>query len=159
MPIFTESEDAEFAALEERDSWFVAVLLAEYGELEGVPPDVEVPAELNWLAQVPLVRRYDFEDAECGLAFVSADGVYRCTVWDVTGEEDDPWAVFVVDEFGARLLPEYSVFDEDADEEEREAILRRASEEAPDRLVRGEFTRAGAPVEIPQWLNVVIEQP
>ena len=153
MPIYTEPEEPEFADAEARDAWFAAVMLAEYGELEGVPSDIEVPAELDWLLATPLTRRYDFEEAECGLAYHAPDSAYRCTVWDVTGEGDDPWAVFLVDAFGTRLLPEYSLFDEEATDEERDEVLGRAAIEIPARLERGEFTRTGTPVTIPPWLR------
>lgn len=157
MPIFTEPEEPEFARIEARDAWIPTILLAEYGELEGVPPDIEVPESLNFLLQVPIERRYDFEEAECGLAYVADDGIYACSIWDVTGEDDDPWAVFVVDEFGARLLAEYSMFEEETSEEARDAVLLRASTEIPARAARGEFTRTGMPVEIPAWLRVAPE--
>jgi hypothetical protein len=153
MPLYTEPDEPEFAELEKRHAWFAAVLLHEYGEQEGAPAEVDTPAALNWLEQIPLTRRYDFEDAECGLAHVSADGAYRCTVWDATGVKDDPWAVFVVDDYGARLLPEYSLLDEEATDEQREAVLRRAADEIPDRAERGEFARTGTPVAVPDWLR------
>ena len=152
MPIYTESEEPEFARLEQRHGWFPRVMLAEYGEAEEDPPE-EIPVALDWLRLVPSTRRYDFEDVECGLAYVSAGGDYACTVWDVSGEEDDPWAVFVVDDFGARLLPEYSTFDEDATEEERAAVLRRAGDELPARLEAGELARSGTPLDVPPWLG------
>jgi hypothetical protein len=153
MPIFTEPEEPEFASLEARDSWFVSVMLAEYGELEGVASDIEMPAELDWLLATPLARRYDFEEAECGLAFYADDSDYCCTVWDVTGDGDDPWAVFLVDIYGARLLSEYSLFDEEATDEERDEVLGRAAIEIPARAERGELFRSGTPVTIPEWLK------
>jgi hypothetical protein len=154
MPIYTEPDEPAFIAAEARDNWFVAVMLADYGELESAPDDTDVPDDLNWLLQVPPDRRNDFDEVECSLAYVSTDGAYRCTLWDATGEEDDPWAVFLVDAFGPRLLPEYSVFDEDADEETREEALRRAAEELTDRLEGGQFTRTGEAAVIPEWLRV-----
>lgn len=150
MPIYTEPEEPEFARLERRHGWFPNVLRAEYGE-QDAPGDV--PAPLNWLDLVPAARRYDFDEIECGLAYIAPDGVYACTVWDVSGEDDDPWAVFVVDDFGARLLPEYSVLDEDAPDEAREERLRRAAGEIPARAEAGEFTREGTPLEVPDWLT------
>lgn len=153
MPIYTEPEAPEFARLEARHGWFPAVLLHEYGEQAGAPADTETPAALNWTEQVPITRRYDFDEAECSLAYTASSNGYRCTVWDVTGEEDDPWAVFLVDDFGARLLPEYSVFDEDLSDSEREAILSRSANELPERLERGEFDRTGTPLTIPEWLK------
>ena len=149
MPVYNDPGDPPFARTEERDRWFPNVLLAEYGELD-VPGDV--PAALNWLEPLPPARRYDFEEAECGAVYVSPGGDYACSVWDVSGENDDPWAVFVVDPFGARWLPEYSVLDEDAPDAAREAILKRAVDELPDRLEAGQFTRTGTPVSIPDWL-------
>ena len=150
MALYTEPNEVHFARLEARHRWFPAVLEAEYGESD-LPE--ELPETLNWLLKVPLERRYDFEDMECGLAYISPDGGYACTVWDVSGEEDDPWAVFVVDDYGARLLLEYSVLDEDADEATRETALRRAAEEIPIRAESGEFTRSGTALTIPDWLN------
>ena len=95
MPLYTEPNEPEFAESEARHAWFAAVLLHEYGEQGGAPAETETPAALNWLEQVPLARRYDFDDAECGLVFLADDGSgYRCTIWDVTGADDDPWAVF-----------------------------------------------------------------
>jgi hypothetical protein len=149
MPLYTEPAEPEFARLEARHGWFPRVLLAEYGEID---PPSEIPEALNWLLLLPAARRYDFEDVECGLAYVAPDGGYACTVWDVSGEEDDPWAVFVVDEQGARLLPEYSIFAEEATEAERAERLRRAADELPDRLEAGEFRRGGAAIVIPAWL-------
>ncbi len=150
MPIYTEPTEAEFARWEQRHGWFPTVLLAEYGEMEDAAD--EVPDALNWLLLAPLSRRYDFEDVECGLVYVSPDGRYACTFWDVSGPEDDPWAVFVVDSQGARLLSEYSLFDEDATEEQRAATLRRGADEIPARAEAGEFIRHGPPVTIPDWL-------
>src|SRR5918998_550610 len=115
MPIYTEPDEPEYAYLERRHGWFPRVLEAEYGEQEAPS---ELPQALNWLLLVPAARRYDFEEVECGLAYVAPDGGYACTVWDVSGEEDDPWAVFVVDDYGARFLPEYSVLEENASEED-----------------------------------------
>lgn len=154
MPIYTEPEEPEFVRMEARHRWFYNVLLAEYGELPGAPEETDPPEALNWLLLVPPERRYDFEEVECGLVYVAPDGGYACTVWDATGEEDDPWGVFVVDDFGPRLLAEYSIFDEEATEEAREAVLRRAADEVPERAERGEFVRSGEPVAIPAWLLV-----
>ncbi len=152
MPLFTEIEEPEFAAAEARHRWFHNVLLAECGELNTTPHDTEVPGILNWLLVVPPKRRDDFEDVECGLVYISPDGIYTASVWDATGEEDDPWAVFWVDDFGPRLLTEYSLFDEEMPEAEREAVLRRAADEIPERAERGEFIRSGEPMAIPSWL-------
>jgi len=147
MPLY-EPDDAAFPALEERFGWFPGVLEVEYGEREA---ERETPPELNWLRLLPEAFYWDIEDADCSLAFESGDG-YACTIWDVSGEDDRPWAVFVVDDYGARLLPEYSLFDPDAEDEALEEILRRAADELPDRLLAGEFTRHGEPLPIPEWL-------
>ena len=150
MPTYVDPSDPPFVEIERRDRWFPHVLLAEYGE--GIAPDEEIPDALNWLLQIPAARRYDFEEAECGMAYVSGDGGYACSVWDVSGENDDPWAVFVVDLLGARLLPDFSILDEEADAETRAAVLRRAADAIPDAAVRGEYTRTGTPLVIPSWL-------
>ena len=152
MPLFTETEEPEFAAAEACHRWFPNTLLADYGELSAAPPDTEVPGALNWLLMVPPDRRYDFEEVECGLVYISPDGAYAATIWDATGEEDDPWAVFWVDDFGPRLLTEYSLFDDEMTDEAREAILQRAADEIPQRAERGEFIRSGEPLAIPSWL-------
>jgi hypothetical protein len=149
--MFFLPDEPEFAFHEARHLWFLGVLLAECGELAAMPPDAEVPSTLNWMRQVPFDRQFDVEEAECALVFVGEDG-YSATVWDATGENDDPWAVFLVDDYGARLLSEYSVFDEDASEEERNAKLLAASTTLQDRLQSGEFTRTGTPVSIPDYL-------
>jgi hypothetical protein len=60
----------------------------------------------------------------------------------------------VVDVYGARWLPEYSLLDEDAPDAARETVLKRAVDELPDRLEVGEFRRTGTPVSIPDWLLV-----
>ena len=152
MPLFTETEEPEFTAAEARHRWFVNVLLSDYGELPTAPQDREVPDVLNWLLMVPPERRYDFEDVECGLVYVSPDGAYTATIWDATGEEDDPWAVFWVDDFGPRLLGEYSIFDDEMTEVEREAVLRCAADEIPEQAEQGKYTRVGTPTDIPGWL-------
>jgi hypothetical protein len=150
MPTYVDPSEPVFAEIERRDRWFPNVLLAEYGELaEGS----EIPNALNWLNEVPVARRYDFEDVECGMVYVSEDGGYACSVWDVSGADDDPWAVFVVDPLGARLLPAFSILDEkQMDEEQRTGLLKKAADAIPDAAVRGEFTRTGEPLVIPDWL-------
>lgn len=154
MPFFTEIEEPEFDAAEARYRWFPNVLLADYGELSGAPEDTEIPELLNWLLLVPPDLRYDFEDVECSLVYVSPDGSYTGTVWDVSGEEDYPWSVFWVDDLGPRLLSEYSLLDEAMTEEAQEAVFRRAADEIPEKAERGDFTRSGEPVLIPDWLMV-----
>ena len=52
------------------------------------------------------------------------------------------------------MLKEYSVLDEDADDETLEAILQRTAEELPERLERGDFHRTGETLNIPDWLTV-----
>jgi len=147
MPLYTP-EDAEFESLEDHFRWFPAVAAIEYGEQDA---PAEIPPALNWLELSPPALRYDFDEVECGLAY-RADNGYVVTVWDCSGENDDPWAVFLADDFGVRLLPEYSLLFDDVDDTEREAVLRRSAEDLPDRLLAGEFDRAGAPVAIPEWL-------
>jgi hypothetical protein len=147
MPLYLP-DDPEFAALEARHRWFESVLLATFGELT---TDDDPPEALDWLELLPAGRRLDIEEVECSLAFVADDG-YTATVWDATGDGDDPWAVFLIDDFGPRLLAEYSVFDEDADDAARDAVLAHASEALPERLLLGALTRTGTPVPIPAWL-------
>ncbi len=149
MPTYVDPSEPIFARIEERDRWFPNVLLAEYGELSG---GGEVPDALNWLLQIPAARRYDFEDVECGMVYVSNDNGYACSVWDVSGANDDPWAVFVVDAMGARLLPAFSLLDENQTDEERAALLKKAADAIPDSAERDEFTRTGEPLVIPDWL-------
>jgi hypothetical protein len=144
-------DDPEFADCEARFRWFEHVLLASWSEIEA--PD-ETPEAFDWLALVPDGKALDIEDVECSLAFVSDSG-YAATIWDASGVEDDlPWAVFLVDDFGARFLPEYSLFDgeEDLPESVLEDILAKAERELPDRLLAGEFDRAGEPLSLPDWL-------
>jgi len=156
MSIHTDSDDARLAQLAARHAWFEAVLEFEYGEKEAeVADDTQnvVPDALNWLALVPEAIRYDFDEVECSLAYFAPDNNYACTVWDVTGGDDCPWAVFVVDDFGARLLPEYSILNEEADDATIDDVLARAADELPDRAERGDFNRTGTPVIIPDWLT------
>lgn len=162
MPIYEEPGDPNFRRLEERHGWFERVVEFEYGERSGGPgsggdtasEEEDVPPALNWLLSLPETVRYDIDTVECSLAFLSADKKYACTLWDVSGEDDLPWAVFVVDDFGARLLPEYSVLDNDAPEEALEDALRRAADEIPGRLEGGGFTRAGKPMDVPDYLRM-----
>lgn len=152
MEMLYTPDDPEFAACEARAAWFERVLLATWNEIEA--PEV-LPDALNWLALLPEGTDLDIEDVECSLAYVSDSG-YTATVWDASGVEDDlPWAVFLVDDFGARLLPEYSVFE---GEEELPAValeqaLARAEQELPDRLLAHEFDREGEPLALPEWLT------
>ena len=150
MPLHTP-EDPEFAALEARHAWFDAVLQAECGEIVG--DDDGAPGPLNWLSLLPPSRALDVMETECSLAWVSPGGGL-VTVWDATGDEDDPlWAVFVVDDAGARWLPEYSVIDPDAESVDVDRVLEKASLELPDRLVAGEFDRELPTCPVPQWLS------
>ncbi|MFM7320740.1 MAG: hypothetical protein ACKO5K_04350 [Armatimonadota bacterium] len=150
MPLHTP-EDPEFAALEARHAWFDAVLQAECGEIEG--DDDGAPDPLNWLKLLPAARSLDVFETECSLAWV-APGGRVCTVWDATGDEDDPlWAVFVVDDSGVRWLPEYSVLDPEADEAELDRVLATATRELPDRLAAGQFDRDLPPYVVPEWLS------
>jgi hypothetical protein len=149
MPIYDQPDDAPLLGAYARTRWFEAVLEFEYGEREA---EEEIPGPLNWLKDLPVDLQFGLDEAECSLAYVAADGAYRAAVWEVTGEDDRPWLMYLVDDFGPRLLTEYSVTDEEADDETLEATLRRAAEELPERLERGEFHRAGDPLEIPEWL-------
>ncbi len=160
MSVHTDADDARLAQLAARHGWFEAVLEYEYGEKGADENDTQnvVPDALNWLALVPESVRYDFDEVECSLAFFAPTGDYACTVWDATGEDDIPWAVFVVDDYGARLLPEYSILDVEADDEAIDAVLARAAEELPDRAERGDFNRTGTSVPIPDWLIAEPEQ-
>ena len=156
MPIFLPGEP-EFDQTETTHAWMEAVLLAEYGEQDGMPDTADIPAALNWFDLVPLFRRFDFETVECSMVYHSPSGDYACSLWDATGENDDPWAVFVVDDFGPRFLPEYSLMDENVTETERDAVLLRAQNEIPDRAEAGEWTRHTAPsgpLVIPDYLCV-----
>jgi hypothetical protein len=158
MPIYLP-EDPEFEAYESRHLWFLGVLLAECGELAAMPEDAETPAALDWLALLSMACRCEMEEAECSLAYVGKNG-YTATLWDATGGEDLEeinsaetfWAMFLVDDAGPRLLSEYSILDEDMAPEDREALLRRAQTELPDRLLSGEFDRPITPVPIPEYL-------
>ena len=152
MAVYTDESEPEFEATATRHQWFLNVLLADYGEIPDAPPDAPVPAALDWPALLPPARRYDFEEAECGMVYVAPDGNYRCSVWDVTGPDDWPWAVFVVDDAGGRYLPEYSLLDDDMTDSDRDALLLRAADEIPDRAERGEFTRFALPLSIPAYL-------
>jgi len=155
MSLFTEPNEAEWAALHDRDNWVEAVLALEYGEAEA-PEGESLPKELNWLTQVPVDLRFDFDSVECSLAFVSEDGSYSCTLWDVSGEEDVPWVSLLVDVYGARVLTEYSLLEED-DSEVLDSVLDRATRELPKRLEGGEFTRSGTPLVIPEWVRAIEE--
>lgn len=152
-------DDPEFAALEARFRWFEHVLLASWNEIE--TPDT-LPDTLHWLGLLPDGSELDIEDVECSLAYQSDSG-YTATVWDASGVEDDlPWAVFLVDDLGARFLPEYSLFDgeDELPESALEDVLAKAERELPDRLLAGEFDRSGEPLPIPGWLTnpVFIEE-
>lgn len=149
MAIYDESDGAVFADYEERFAWVPNVLAVEYGEWE---TEESVPEGMNWLELLPDDPRYDLDEVECSLVYVNEDTGYTATIWDASGEDDLPWAVLLVDEYGARLLPEYSVLDEDANEELLESALAKAAVELPARLESGEFDRAGERIVIPEWL-------
>jgi hypothetical protein len=53
-----------------------------------------------------------------------------------------------------RVLQEYSIFDESADDGRVEAVLGRAAIEIPERLEKGDFDRIGEPAVIPEYLYV-----
>jgi hypothetical protein len=153
-------EDPEFSLYESRHLWFLGVLLAECGELAAMPEDAQTPPALDWLAQLPVSCRYEMEEAECSLAYVSELG-YVATVWDAIGggdlddlesTEETFWAVFIVDDAGARLLAEYSILDEEMHSETREVLLQKTRDELPDRLIAGDFTRPITPVSVPEYL-------
>jgi hypothetical protein len=150
MPLYTEPDEPEFTALEEKFRWFENVIAFEYGERE---PEGDIPAALNWLLLLPEDLQLGIADVECSLAYRNDTSGYACTVWDASGEDDLPWAVFVADDFGARLLKEYSVLTEEAEQETLETTLRHAAADLPDRLLRGELDRTGLPVVVPVWLS------
>jgi hypothetical protein len=144
-------DDPEFDSYEVRHRWFEHVLLATWNEIvvEG-----EVPITLDWLAVLPPGTDLDIEEVECSLVYVGENG-YMATVWDASGVEDDlPWAVYLVDDYGARFLPEYSLFEgeEELPSDALEQVLALAEKELPDRLLAGEFDRELEPLAIPEWL-------
>lgn len=144
-------DEPEFSDFEARHRWFEHVLMAAWDEIE---LEEAIPGPLDWLGLLPPGRELDIEEAECSLAYVSESG-YIATLWDTSGVEDDlPWAVFLVDDFGVRFLSEYSLFDEEDGPAAGalEAILARAAEELPVRLEAGEFDRTGTAVRIPDCL-------
>ncbi|MBC8142782.1 MAG: hypothetical protein H7Y38_15265 [Armatimonadetes bacterium] len=149
MAIYDESDGEAFAQWETAFLWMPNVLAVEYGEWE---TENEVPVALNWLELLPEDPRYDFDEVECSLAYVNDTTGYAATVWDVSGEDDLPWAVILADAYGVRLLSEYSVLDETADEETLETVLAKAAAQLPLRLEAGEFDRVGEPLDIPDWL-------
>src|SRR5689334_7154979 len=149
MPLYTEPDEPEFAELEERFRWFENVIAFEYGEREA---EGEIPAALNWLFLLPEDLQFSLADVECSLAYRNEATGYSCTIWDVSGEDDLPWAVFLADDYGARLLREYSVLTEEAEPAMLEEALRRAADEIPNRVLHGEFDRTGVPVPVPGWL-------
>ena len=150
MPLYDET-DEPFVDIEAQFVWVPNVLAIEYGELEVPEP---IPAALNWPALIPEDPRYDFETLECSLAYENPKTGYVATVWDASGADDLPWAVLLADDFGVRLLAEYSVMDETAGEAALETALARAAAELPERLEAGEFDRTGEPVAVPDWLLV-----
>jgi hypothetical protein len=149
MALYHNPEDKELADACERTRWFEAVLEAEYGEREA---EGDIPPALNWFAFVPDELQLGLDEVECSLAYTSETSGYRCALWEATGEDDRPWMTFLVDDFGVRFLSEYSVLEEDADEETLDSTLERSASELPDRLESGEFDRNGEPVSVPEWL-------
>ena len=152
-------DDPEFSDHEAHHRWFEHVLMAAWNE---IAVEGELPETLDWPLLLPPGREFDIEEVECSLVYVGESG-YTATFWDATGVEDDlPGAFFLVDDFGARLLSEYSLFDgEDGPEDGAlEAILQRALDELPDRLLAGEFDRTGEPLAVPDWLlhPILIEE-
>jgi len=158
MRFYEDPADPTFAQLEERFRWFPAVLEAEYGERTAPEGAGGIPAALDWMNDLSPEARYSFDELECSLAFNDPESGYVCTVWDVSGEDDLPWAVYLVDDYGARLLPEYSVLDNDVGDETLDAALQRAAEELPERLAAGEFTRTGNAPTVPDWLLAVADE-
>jgi len=149
--LYDDPDDPNLDRLARRFAWFAAVLEVDYGERDA---EQDVPADLNWLAEFPVDIRYSFDEVECSLGFEDGAAGYACTIWDVSGEDDLPWAVYVVDDFGARLLPEYSTLSQDAEPSALDAALQRATDELPPRLLAGEFTRTeGTPLDIPPHLR------
>ena len=152
MTILYTPDDPEFADFETRFVWVERVLLASWSEIE--QPEA-LPESLNWLALLPEGSDLDIEDVECSLVCLSESG-YCASVWDASGVEDDlPWAVFLVDDFGVRFFSEYSLFESEEEQSQSalETVLARAEQELPDRLLAGEFDRVGEPLEIPSWLS------
>jgi hypothetical protein len=147
MPLYTP-DDKDFDTIANRFRWFENVLAVEYGEVEIVET---IPDPFNWILLLPLEIQLGLDEADCSLAYVGDQG-YTCTVWDVTGPDDLPWATFLVDDLGPRLLPEYSLLKEEAEPEELEAILQAAAEILPARLLAGEFQRHGVVIAIPDFL-------
>lgn len=150
MSLHDDPDDPKLAAAYERTRWFEHVLEAEYGERETAG---QIPEPLYWLSQLPESLQLGLDDAEISLAYESETTPYRCALWEVTGGDDRPWLTFLVDDYGARLLTEYSVLDEEADDETLDKVLARAASELPDRLIAGEFDRTGEPVPVPDWLS------
>lgn len=149
MSLHDDPDDPALAAAYEETRWFEHVLEAEYGERDA--PEA-IPDALNWLALLPTTLQLGLDDAECSLGYTSETSGYRCALWEVTGEDDRPWLAFLVDDFGVRLLTEYSVLDEEAADEVLDLALAKTASELPRRLTAGEFDRVGEPVTIPDWL-------
>ena len=154
MAIYDEGDGDKLAELSERFGWVPEVLAVEYGERDDYDA---APPQLNWLELIPDDPRYDFADVECSLAYVSDTTGYTATVWDATGEDDLPWAVLLADDYGVRLLSEYSVLDEDADDETLEAVLQKSAAELAPRLESGTFDRTGTPIVVPDWLMTSLD--
>lgn len=156
MALYDDSEDAPLQEAYTHYRWFEHVLEFEYGERDSSDSTtLSVPDELNWLRLLPATAQVGLDAVECSLYYQSETSGYSCTVWDVTGEDDLPWVVFLVDDFGPRLLTEFSVLDEDAENVDAllEETLSRTADELPARLRRGDFDRIGTPLVIPAWLD------
>ena len=148
MPVYLPDEKP-FLILADRFAWFENVLAFEYGERDA---DAAIPSELNWLRLLPENLQLSLAYVECSLAYENPATGYVAAVWDVSGEDDLPWAVFLADDFGSRLLTEYSLLAEDAEPKDLDAVLSSATAEIPDRLLAGTFDRDGTPLSIPEWL-------
>ncbi|MDX1934852.1 MAG: hypothetical protein SFU56_19820 [Capsulimonadales bacterium] len=149
MPLYTP-EDAGFEEIAERHLWFANVLAFEYGE--AVADDATVPDALNWIRLLPVDLQLGLDEADCSLAYVGENG-YVGTIWDVTGPDDLPWAVFLADDLGPRLLTEFSLLTEEATDDALQTVLQAAAETIPARLLAGEYDRHGEPVPIPEFLR------
>ena len=155
MKIYTPG-DREFEALIAVHAWFDHVLRAERGEILG--DENGAPDNLNWLRQLPVDLELEIEETDGSLVGVAEDGSVT-SIWEAYGPDDLPWCVFVVDQCGARLLPEYSVLDLDATDGPLDVILATGANEIPARYLEGDFLRTGDAVEIPDWVLHPVDRP